>query len=168
MRRRGEAQAAAHAVADRDRQAAGPLDGREAIDVGEVIAGEYRDPACERWFGKKGLDRVRLVRAAELELEHARTRLQIELVAEVAHQLLEHPVETVRELRRLPVMHGDRSALVLDQHTRVLARDRIEHCAGGRELCPPVRRRRGAAQRIAPLEAVQAGGRPALRRKQPI
>ena len=63
-------------------QLQGPVDDREAVLVGRVVADENREPARERRFRHERLDRGALVAPAGLDLEHELADLHLETRAD--------------------------------------------------------------------------------------
>src|SRR5688572_26598724 len=130
----------------------------KAVFVGDVVAEEYRHAAAERRLAHEFGDRLALVAAGGLELDHHLAALHFDLVAERLGGFADLRVRGGGELRREAVVERDARALVLEHETLVprgeaadADRHRPQHVRG--KAMPMAQ-----ALRVASLGAVLPGG----------
>src|SRR6266404_1027458 len=157
-----------HAITDRNRHAAEIFHSRERVLIGEIVADEHRCPARKRRLSHECLDRSVLGETARLDLQHHAAFLDVIVAAQLQCDG-GHCIANARfELGRHAKMHGDGSALVLEQGARVSLHPRGEHRARRGELRIHEARPVHGTRCLAPLDSVQARGGQAQRREQRI
>ncbi len=145
------------AAADGDAVAAESLRGRDAVEVGHVVADVDRPAAGERRLAEEGLDGGALRDPGRLQFVDERTSEQLPRRAEARECPLGGLADDGLERRRPPVVQRDARPLVLEQQARVGVAQSRERRARrrryrGRRLLDP-------AERGPSLQPVQARGR---------
>jgi hypothetical protein len=148
--------------ADLDRDAADPVHLGKAVFVIQVIADEHRMAAAKGRFRKIFGHRRALVDARRLDFYHALALLQFQPATRFLHQPRHQSMRVGGQMGRLPVVQGERQALVLQQQAGMASQHRCQRLlegafgAGWRGMDPQ------PAGGVASLQTMLAGQRHAL------